>query len=103
MAVGVNLVPVAAPATASVATAGYLRTAITTWSNPNYVWLQTWGPCSVLMDTSDIVAGSGVIVSTVAGSCGLAVESEVIQRIGVAMEALATNTVYGTVYLQIAA
>lgn len=103
MAVGVNLVGFPATTTAAVATAGYLRTAATTWSLPNYGWFQTWGPCSVLMDTTDIVAGHGVVTSVVAaGSVGVAVENEIVQRVGVAMEALATNTVHGSVYLQIA-
>jgi len=102
MSVGVPLVNFAAPATASTATAGYLRTGTATWSKPNYGWFQTWGPCSLLNDTSNLVVGSGLITSAVAASSGVAVETDIKQRIGIAMETITTDTIYASVFLQIA-
>lgn len=101
-AVGVTMVNYAAAATASVVTSGYEQTATGTWTQPRYGWLQTWGLASVLLDTSAAVAGSGLIVGAVAGSVGVAVETDIKQRIGVAFEAMATDNIYVTAFLQIA-
>lgn len=100
-AAGVTLVNYAAASTASVVTAGYLRTATATWTQARYGWLQTRGVSSVLMDTTDIVAGSGLIVGATAGAVGVAVETDIKQRVGIAIESLSTNSVYGSVMLQI--
>ena len=71
-------------------------------TTPVYCWVQTWGICSVLGDTSDTVVGSAVIGSAVVGSVGVAVETDIKQRVGISMETLTTNTVHQTVFLQIA-
>jgi hypothetical protein len=100
-AAGVTMVNFAAASTASVVTPGYEQTATTTWTQPRYGWLQTWGLASVLLDTSALVAGSGCIVGAVAGSVGVAVETDIKQRVGVAMEAMGTDNIYASVLLQI--
>lgn len=75
-----------------------------TTTAPIYGWLQTWGIAPVLLDTSALVAGSGVITSGItAGACAVAVETDIKQRIGVAIEAIGTDNIYATVFLQIAA
>jgi hypothetical protein len=103
LAIGVTKINFAAAATASVATAGYEQTATTTWTQPRYGWLQTWGFSSVLLDTSALVAGHGVGLSGItAGACAVAVGADIEQRIGVAFEAMATDNIYASVFLQIA-
>lgn len=104
---GLTLTNFAAAATATVATPGYMQTAgtvaaPTTWTQPRYGWLQTWGPASCLLDTTALVAGSGIRVGAVAGSCGVAVETEIMQKIGVAMEAMTTDNIYASVFLMLA-
>jgi hypothetical protein len=69
---------------------------------PVYFWAQTWGVASILGDTSDTVVDSSLIPSAVVGSVGVAVETDIKQRIGISMGTLATNTVYQSVYLTIA-
>jgi hypothetical protein len=70
---------------------------------PVYGWLQTWGLCSVLLDTSALVAGHGVGLSAItAGACAVAVETDIEQRIGVSFEAIGTDDIYADVFLQIA-
>lgn len=101
-AAGVVLANFAAVSTASVATAGYLQTDTSTWTEPRYGWVQTWGPASVLIDTTAIVAGSGVIVGAVAGSVGVAVETDIKQRVGIAMESITTDNIYASIFLTIA-
>ena len=73
-----------------------------TTAAPTFGWMQTWGPCSVLGDTTDITVGLGVTQSVVVGSVTLALENEILDRVGIGMATLTTNTVYQTVYLQIA-
>jgi hypothetical protein len=73
-----------------------------TTAAPIYGWLQTWGLCSVLMDTSALVAGHGVGLSGItAGACAVAA-ADVEQTIGFAMEAMTTDDVYADVFLTIA-
>lgn len=69
-------------------------------TTPVFFWAQTWGPCSVLGDTSDTVVGSQVVTSAVVGSIG--VGTGLLQAVGNSLEAMATNTVYQSVYLTIA-
>lgn len=107
-AAGVTLVEWPACSTASTATAGYLRTGTTEWTRPNYGWLQTWGIASVLMDTTDIVARSVVWAST--NTAGTVMNASldgnalanIPQTVGVAVESISTNSVYGTIFLMIA-
>jgi hypothetical protein len=74
-----------------------------TTAAPIYGWLQTWGLCSVLLDTSALVAGHGVGCSGItAGACAVAVETDIEQRIGVSFEAIGTDDIYADVFLQIA-
>lgn len=74
-----------------------------TTAAPIYGWLQTWGQVSCLIDTSNIVAGSGLIPGgTTAGALGVAVETDIKQRVGVAIEALSTDNAYASVFLMIA-
>jgi hypothetical protein len=101
-AAGVNLVNFAAATTASSATAGYLQTGTATWTQPRYGWVQSRGVSSCLIDTSDMVAGSGMIQSgATAGALGVAVETDIKQRIAMAMETITTNSIYASVFLQI--
>lgn len=72
-----------------------------TTSAPVYGWLQTWGLASVLIDTTAIVAGHGMIAGAVAGALGVAVETDILQRIAVGVEAMTTDNVYASVFLQI--
>ena len=76
--------------------------AATATTAPVFFWAQTWGPAAVLGDASDTVVGQSLIASAVVGSVGVAVETDIKQRIGVSMGTLTTNTVYQSVYLQIA-
>jgi hypothetical protein len=100
--VGVTMVNFAAASTASVATFGYEQTGTSTWTQPRYGWLQVGGLASVLLDTSALVAGHGVSISQItAGACAVAVENDIEQRIGVAMEAMGTDNIYASVLLQI--
>jgi hypothetical protein len=69
---------------------------------PVFCWVQTWGSTSVLIDTSAIVAGSSVIVGANAGTVGVAVETDIKQRIGVAEEAITTDSIFCNVFLMIA-
>jgi hypothetical protein len=69
---------------------------------PVYAWLQTWGPTSVLKDASTLVVGQGVIASATVGAVGVAVETDIKQRVGIAMGGIATSAVYANVFLQIA-
>lgn len=101
-AAGVVLANFAAVTTASVATAGYLQTDTATWTDARYGWVQTWGPVSCLLDTTALVAGSAVIVGAVAGSVGVAVETDIKQRVGIAMEAMTTDNIYASIFLTIA-
>jgi hypothetical protein len=95
---------VAQPTTITNVTAGVCNAAVPAASTtaPVYFWCQTWGPASVLIDTSAIVAGSSMIVGANAGTLGVAVETDIKQRIAVAMEAITMDTVYVDVLLQIA-
>lgn len=110
VAVGVPLVNIAASTTTTgtsiVPPSGYLTTSVSgstyTYTSVQYGWLQTWGPCSVLLDASATVAGSGIIGGTVAGSVGVAVETDIKQRIGVAMSSLTASGKYHSIFLQIA-
>jgi hypothetical protein len=70
-------------------------------SDPVFGWLQTWGLCSVLIDTTAIVAGSGVIAGAVAGALGVAVETDILQRVAVGVEAIGTDNIYASVFLNI--
>ena len=107
-ACGVTLANFAAVATSTSAVSGYLQTAgtvaaPTTYTQPRFGWVQTWGIASVLLDTSALVAGHGVGLSALtAGACAVAVETDIEQRIGIAMEAMTTDNIYATVFLQIA-
>lgn len=103
-AVGVTMVNFPAAATAAVPTYGYERTAVATWTQPVYGWIQTWGVCSVLNGTDNLVCGSGVIPwgTTTAGAIGVAVETDILQRIGVSMETITTDNIYASAFLQIA-
>ena len=76
--------------------------AAATSTAPNFGWLQTAGIASCLMDTTAVVAGSGLIVGAVAGTLGVAVETDIKQRIAVAVEAMTTDNVYVTADLMIA-
>ena len=72
-------------------------------ADPRYCWMQTWGVCSVLGDTTNTVVGSGVLgQSATAGAVALELATTITQRPGVAMETLATDDVYQLVFLQIA-
>lgn len=107
MVVGVTMTNFAVAETATTETNGYLQTAgtvaaPTTRTKPRYGWVQTWGIASVLLDTSALVAGSSVIYGATAGAVGVAVETDIKQRIGIAMEAMTTDNIYSTVFLQIA-
>jgi hypothetical protein len=67
-------------------------------SAPLFGWLQVGGQGSCLIDTSDQVAGSGMIQSgATAGALGVAVETDIKQRIAIATEAMTTNSVYVSV------
>lgn len=101
-AAGVTMVNWPAATTASAATTDYLKTGTTTWTLPQYGWLQTWGQASVLADTSNLVAGSGLIVGGTAGTVGVAVETDIKQRIGVATETITTDNIYLSAFLMIA-
>lgn len=70
---------------------------------PNFGWLQTGGLCSVLNGTTDLVAGSGVTPwgATTAGAIAVAVETNILQRIGVSTQTITTNDTYVVVHLQI--
>jgi hypothetical protein len=78
--------------------------AAATTTAPIYGWLQTWGYTRVLNGTTDVVVGSGVTPwgTTTAGAMAVAVETNILQRIGVAFETLTTDNVYVGVMLQIA-
>lgn len=70
---------------------------------PIYGWVQTWGYSRVLIDTSAFVAGSSFIAGgATAGAAGVAVETDIKQRIGVAMEAIGTDNIYAGAFLMIA-
>lgn len=74
-------------------------------TTPQYGWLQTWGECSVLSDVTagSLVAGGGIVAdASVAGAVTAELAASVSQRVGVAIEALATDAVYASVYLTIA-
>jgi hypothetical protein len=92
------------PTTITSSAAGVNNVAIPVASTtaPVYCWVQTWGSTSVLIDTSAIVAGSGVIVGANAGTVGVAVETDIKQRVGIAEEAITTDTIFCDVFLQIA-
>ncbi len=91
------------PTTITTSAAGVNLVAIPVASAaaPTFCWVQTWGSTSVLIDTSAIVAGSSVIVGANAGTVGVAVETDIKQRIGVAEEAITTDTIFANVFLQI--
>ena len=103
---GVATAAFAACSTASVATPGYLQTDTTTWTQPRFGWLQTWGISSILFDLDtnvNAVAGHGVGISqSVAGACNCYVHDVIEQVIGVSMGAMATDSIYLSVFLQIA-
>jgi len=103
---GVATAAFAACSTASVATPGYLQTATSTWTQPRFGWLQTWGVASVLFDRAtnvDSVAGHGVGISqATAGCCNTYIHDVIEQVIGVAMEVLDVEADYLSVFLQIA-
>lgn len=74
---------------------------------PVYFWMQTWGPCSVLGDTSDVSIGGALKGSAVVGSSALFgldgnALTQVPQTIGLSLGTITTNTVYQDVYLMIA-
>jgi len=76
-----------------------------TTAAPHFGWLQTWGEAAVLVDSTlvSLVAGSGVSPGgNAAGSVEAATETLILQRVGTAMEALATVSAWGSIYLQIA-
>lgn len=67
----------------------------------NFFWLQTWGPCNMLIKTA-LTPGQSVIVDLgAAGSGGISAGSEAEAVIGIAMMTCDT-TDNGLVYLQIA-
>jgi hypothetical protein len=82
---------------------------LTTWAAaasveaPVFGWVQTWGLCAALSDNSAWVAGHSLSHENNAtvGSAAVSVESDIVQRIGIAMEAI-TTTGYGSAFLQIA-
>ena len=77
--------------------------AAATTTAPIYGWVQTWGYSRVLIDTSAFVAGSSFIPGgATAGAAGVAVETDIKQRVGVAMEALGTDNIYAGAFLMIA-
>ena len=104
IAVGVTNTSWAAAATATVATAGYIETNITTpaWSQPRYGWLQTWGPCSVLADTANNVVGTAVQGAAAATAGSVTLNTGVIGQIGWAQQTMATDNVYIQTFLTIA-
>ncbi len=88
--------------TAPAAGVTLVNFAAATTAAPIYGWLQTGGVSSCLIDTSNVVAGSGMIPGgAVAGALGVAVETDIKQRVAVSMETLSTDSVYASVYLLI--
>ena len=80
-----------------------IATGTGTAAAPVFVWMQTWGLCSVLGDTTDTVAGSGVLgQGATAGTVALELTTTITQRVGTSFASLATNDVYQTVFLSIA-
>lgn len=69
---------------------------------PVFCWLQTWGLCSVLADASAMVTNAAVIPSATVGAVGVALETDIKQRIGIAAETLTASAQYITVDLKIA-
>ena len=63
--------------------------AVGTASYP-YIWLQTWGPCSVTTDTSTAHAGTNMVLSTTAGSCTIETTGDIIPVIGFGISDAAT-------------
>jgi len=76
-----------------------------TTAAPNYGWIQTYGIASALVDSTlvSLVAGSGLSPGgNAVGTLEATAETSILQRVGIAMEALATASAWGSVYLQIA-
>lgn len=101
---------VVAPTSATAAVSGVtlVSTGTGTDATPQYVWLQTWGPTSVLIDTVDVVLGTQLIRSAAtAGAVTTATldgnaATSLPQVVGVALETIATNSIYASVFLTIA-
>ena len=70
---------------------------------PVFVWLQTWGMCSVLGDTTDLAAGTGVLgQGATAGTVALEAAASITQRPGICFATLATDNVFQSIFLRIA-
>jgi hypothetical protein len=97
----VIIVPVTTRTGIAVGVPNHAIPAATT-AAPRYGWMQTWGPASCLGASGDLVVGNGIIGGVVVGSMDLALANEVLDRIGSSLATITTNTVYQSVYLQIA-
>jgi hypothetical protein len=75
--------------------------AAATTAAPLNGWLQVGGAGSCLLDTTALVAGSACIVGAVAGAIGVAVETDIKQRVAIATEAMTTDAVYASVHWMI--
>ena len=103
IAAGVVNTSWAAAATATVATPGYIQTAVTpTYSQPNYGWIQTWGQCSVLADTANNVVGTAIQGAAAATAGAVTLNTGVIGQIGWAEQTISTDNIYLQAFLTIA-
>jgi hypothetical protein len=75
-----------------------------TTTAPVFTWLQTWGPGNVLKQTTaaTLIAGAGVIIGDLAGTCTVEATGTLTERIGIAQTGLVTVTAFASVYLKIA-
>lgn len=70
-------------------------------SAPLYGWLQIRGLSSCLIDTTNVVAGSGLVPGAVAGAMGLETAAGIVSACATARESLLTDNAYATVDLRI--
>ena len=97
-----NVVIQPTTATAPVAGVTMVNWPAATSTAPNFGWLQTRGIASCLLDTTNLVAGSGVTApGLTAGACAVEIAAGLTQRLGIALEALSTDNAYASVYLMI--
>lgn len=71
-------------------------------SAARYGWVQVRGISSCLIDTTDIVVGSGLVPGAVAGTMGVETAAAVVSAVATARETITTNSIYATVDLKIA-
>lgn len=70
---------------------------------PVFGWLQVWGPANWLKQTTaaTLIAGAGVIIGDIAGTCTVEAAGTLTQRMGQAQTGLVTVTAFASVYLTV--